>query len=179
VRRAVFRRTFNSLSRDHQLFCFGSVSSLSVIPRTFNSLSRDHSSPITRDREDEAVARGTFNSLSRDHPTSCWWSQSNALPFNSLSRDHEEEALAQRRAAESSTFNSLSRDHSCTRSAVMVIPSAFNSLSRDHKFGFTLLGLVEVRLRFQLPLAGSPSPIPGFFGSPRLSAAAPLRTNDS
>ena len=31
---------------------------------------------------------------------------------------------------------------------------------------------------FQLPLSGSPSPIPGFFGSPRLSAAAPLRTND-
>jgi hypothetical protein len=32
---------------------------------------------------------------------------------------------------------------------------------------------------FQLPLSGSPSPIPGFSGSPRLSAAAPLRTNDS
>jgi hypothetical protein len=31
---------------------------------------------------------------------------------------------------------------------------------------------------FQLPLSGSPSPIPGFFGSPRRSAAAPLRTND-
>jgi hypothetical protein len=31
---------------------------------------------------------------------------------------------------------------------------------------------------FQLPLSGSPSPIPGFFGSPRLSAAAPLRTDD-
>jgi hypothetical protein len=27
---------------------------------------------------------------------------------------------------------------------------------------------------FQLPLSGSPSPIPGFSGSPRLSAAAPL-----
>ena len=32
---------------------------------------------------------------------------------------------------------------------------------------------------FQLPLSGSPSPIPGFSGSPRLSAAAPLRTIDS
>jgi len=31
---------------------------------------------------------------------------------------------------------------------------------------------------FQLPLSGSPSPIPGFSGSPRRSAAAPLRTND-
>ena len=31
---------------------------------------------------------------------------------------------------------------------------------------------------FQLPLSGSPSPIPGFSGSPRLSAAAPLRTNE-
>jgi hypothetical protein len=26
---------------------------------------------------------------------------------------------------------------------------------------------------------GSPSPIPGFSGSPRLSAAAPIRTNES
>ena len=32
---------------------------------------------------------------------------------------------------------------------------------------------------FQLPLSGSPSPIPGFFGSPRRSAAATLRTNES
>ena len=38
---------------------------------------------------------------------------------------------------------------------------------------------IEVGFHFQLPLSGSPSPIPGFFGSPRLSAAAPLRTNDS
>jgi len=30
---------------------------------------------------------------------------------------------------------------------------------------------------FQLPLSGSPSPIPGFSGSPRLSAAAPPRTS--
>ena len=30
---------------------------------------------------------------------------------------------------------------------------------------------------FQLPLSGSPSPIPGFPGSPRLPAAAPLRTS--
>jgi len=30
---------------------------------------------------------------------------------------------------------------------------------------------------FQLPLSGSPSPIPGFSGSPRLPAAAPLRTS--
>jgi len=43
-----------------------------------------------------------------------------------------------------------------------------------------VLTLLEHILRevFQLPLSGSPSPIPGFFGSPRLSAAAPLRTND-
>ena len=30
---------------------------------------------------------------------------------------------------------------------------------------------------FQLPLSGSPNPIPGFSGSPRLPAAAPLRTS--
>ncbi len=34
-----------------------------------------------------------------------------------------------------------------------------------------------MRIAFQLPLSGSPNPIPGFSGSPRLSAAAPLRKN--
>jgi hypothetical protein len=37
---------------------------------------------------------------------------------------------------------------------------------------------LTTRTNFQLPLSGSPSPIPGFSGSPRLSATAPLRTND-
>ena len=55
--------------------------------------------------------------------------------------------------------------------------TTFNSLSRDHGavVVVVVVGAVEV---FQLPLSGSPSPIPGFFGSPRLSAAAPFRTND-
>ena len=52
----------------------------------------------------------------------------------------------------------------------------FNSLSRDHVDRDECRGL---RLKcFQLPLSGSPSPIPGFSGSPRHSAAAPFRTND-
>jgi hypothetical protein len=51
---------------------------------------------------------------------------------------------------------------------------AFNSLSRDH----FLKDSMSPSLRsFQLPLSGSPSPIPGFFGFPRRFAAAPLRTN--
>jgi hypothetical protein len=78
---------------------------------------------------------------------------------------------------------------------------SFNSLSRDHitelvrdderalkkvrlstpSLGITLDERPDIHdfVSFQLPLSGSPSPIPGFFGSPRLSAAAPLRTNDS
>ena len=39
-------------------------------------------------------------------------------------------------------------------------------------------GLLERKNEdFQLPLSGSPNPIPGFSGSPRLPAAAPLRTS--
>jgi hypothetical protein len=79
---------------------------------------------------------------------------------------------------------------------------AFNSLSRDHGdksdishddsgrvyFQLPLSGSHCLKTHgapvtapqdlFQLPLSGSLSPIPGFSGSPRLSAAAPLRTND-
>jgi hypothetical protein len=55
----------------------------------------------------------------------------------------------------------------------------FNSLSRDHE-NATIRKVygADILKFFQLPLSGSPSPIPGFFGSPRLSAAAPLRTDD-
>ena len=77
------------------------------------------------------------------------------------------------------TFNSLSRDH-------RVADIALGDKPR-HNFQLPLSGSqVEATINrvlsaddFQLPLSGSPSPIPGFFGSPRLSAAAPLRTNDS
>ena len=56
----------------------------------------------------------------------------------------------------------------------------FNSLSRDHGITSWVEAFEWARdvIIFQLPLSGSPSPIPGFSGSPRLSAAAPLRTND-
>ena len=57
--------------------------------------------------------------------------------------------------------------------------TAFNSLSRDHLMSYLASARGGgIQVTFQLPLSGSPSPIPGFFGSPRLSAAAPLRTND-
>jgi hypothetical protein len=79
---------------------------------------------------------------------------------------------------------------------------AFNSLSRDHlnfwdifsgavlfSLSTPSLGITDPTQQvsiaspkalavFQLPLSGSPSPIPGFSGSPRLSAAAPLRTDE-
>ena len=76
------------------------------------------------------------------------------------------------------TFNSLSRDHLKPEARDgRQSDVAFNSLSRDHAF-LELVDSAQKTLSFQLPLSGSPSPIPGFFGSPRLSAAAPLRTND-
>jgi len=77
-------------------------------------------------------------------------------------------------------------------------PDTFNSLSRDHEDAY----LVKLKIKysrlstpslgitdspeddklwsawsFQLPLSGSPNPIPGFSGSPRLPAPAPLRTS--
>ena len=77
------------------------------------------------------------------------------------------------------TFNSLSRDHvevevgKKARKAVMLSTPSLGITKKRRSDG------ERRRLsRFQLPLSGSPSPIPGFFGSPRLSAAAPLRTND-
>ena len=77
------------------------------------------------------------------------------------------------------TFNSLSRDHAKADAynAAIITREAFNSLSRDHRQFLLRVGIREGG--FQLPLSGSPSPIPGFSGSPRRSAAAPLRTNDS
>ena len=82
--------------------------------------------------------------------------------------------------------------------ALAQLGRAFNSLSRDHILFFPRsqgisslstpsLGITRKSsprqfpthgMDFQLPLSGSPSPIPGFSVSPRLSAAAPLRTND-
>ena len=74
-------------------------------------------------------------------------------------------------------FNSLSRDHISSESLSVSVAVTFNSLSRDH-IEFVELVTFAHLITFQLPLSGSPSPIPGFSGSPRLSAAAPFRTND-
>jgi len=80
-------------------------------------------------------------------------------------------------------FNSLSRDHGITAGACRAHISSpdactFNSLSRDHRSCGACYVNCHVN-SFQLPLSGSPSPIPGFSGSPRLPAAAPLRTSVS
>ena len=77
--------------------------------------------------------------------------------FNSLSRDHEKQLLGP-----------LGGDGD----ALFQLPLS-GSHHHDGRRGPARAG------DFQLPLSGSPSPIPGFFGSPRLSAAAPLRKNDS
>ena len=77
------------------------------------------------------------------------------------------------------TFNSLSRDHTRSRKARLSLRTTMLSTP---SLGITEIGnrdgVPKERCDFQLPLSGSPSPIPGFFGSPLLSAAAALRTND-
>ena len=80
------------------------------------------------------------------------------------------------------TFNSLSRDHVTWFDAAEVHIRTFLStpslgITGSQRTGRLLSFPVPIK-SFQLPLSGSPSPIPGFFGSPRLSAAAALRTND-
>ena len=101
-------------------------------------------------------------------------------PFNSLSRDHYAiEVIAVRDADISLSTPSLGITK-LLRGIFRESPSdltPFNSLSRDHLPNTGVLGSTNTRMIFQLPLSGSPSPIPGFSGSPRLSAAAPLRTS--
>ena len=78
------------------------------------------------------------------------------------------------------SFNSLSRDHRETN-LISVLGKALrlSTPSLGITDAHSWVGSLGVHWKdFQLPLSGSPSPIPGFFGSPRLSAAAPLRTND-
>ena len=99
------------------------------------------------------------------------------------------------------TFNSLSRDHIAyeawageirggelsTPSLGITVRFCDADLGTVMRFQLPLSGSRTRRINyvprqmyyliFQLPLSGSPSPIPGFSGSPRLSAAAPLRTS--
>ena len=96
-----------------------------------------------------------------------------------LSGSHVRDKVALSRAP-LAPFNSLSRDHyrrGSTRSSATV-RSNFQLPLSGSPFALTIPIFIRRNSRFQLPLSGSPSPIPGFFGSPRLSAAAPLRTND-
>ena len=171
--------TFNSLSRDHgfkvtyqvgQGISVGlSTPSLGITrscdpacsvatPRCFQlplSGSRDHLN--LRGFLEKFREEVSFNSLSRDHPV---------IPFL---RDH-----TPRRGLSTPSLGitcSACRRRSRRCSAVLSTPSlgitARQQGERD----------MIVNVNFQLPLSGSPSPIPGFSGSPRLPAAAPLRTN--
>ena len=128
-----------------------------------------------------SVYRGPFNSLSRDHRSGLMAAASTVLAFQlplSGSRDHKRGRARWR-------VRHLSFQLPLSGSPGMVgrrlrhhIRYPFNSLSRDHDFILSLSWRYK-HAYFQLPLSGSPSPIPGFSGSPRRSAAAPLRTNDS
>ena len=79
------------------------------------------------------------------------------------------------------TFNSLSRDHGRipgTVKRVVGAPLSTPSLGITGSLTGGCSPSPSPCRGFQLPLSGSPSQIPGFFGSPRLYAAAPFRTND-
>jgi hypothetical protein len=147
----------------------------------FSSLSRDNLAP-----QEVGPGRGCTDfqlplsgSLRRGNTKQIWRT---SYTFNSLSRDHEILGGEREIAAEAITFNSLSRDHlrrhfphGDVRPFHFQLPL---SGSRSHNKAGSDSGANSVAFHFQLPLSGSPSPIPGFSGSPRLSAAAPLRTND-
>ena len=75
------------------------------------------------------------------------------------------------------TFNSLSRDHVVQKAWYMTLRAAFFQFPLSGSLP-ELLCVSSKKTSFQLPLSGSPSPIPGFSGSLRLSAAAALRTNE-
>jgi hypothetical protein len=123
-------------------------------------------------------------------------------PFNSLSRDHERvpvspagkghdpfqlplsgshDRLLENRGKHEGprvgAFNSLSRDHQLVRAKK---PQVLWLLSTP-SLGITgsPYKLDGIREGLSTPSLGITSPIPGFSGSLRLSAAAPLRTNDS
>ena len=111
--------------------------------------------------------------------TSFWLYIFNLLSTPSLGiprRDRSLLCLPTRRHS----FNSLSRDHAIAGAFAyeyLYMKSFQLPLSGSLTPILTTVAIVAV-IFFQLPLSGSPSPIPGFFGSPRLSAAATLRTND-
>ena len=190
---------FNSLSRDH-MNSSGFI--VMFFHFTFNSLSRDH-----RDGRWLSASRSrsssTFNSLSRDHqkPSGSPARSRSQLSTPSLGITRKRDEAPHHPTQTGSFQLPLSGSPEILRGQLSRRLHPFNSLSRDHVFAFAgwltawsryfqlpLSGShVMLRTRlifsnvvyFQLPLSGSPSPIPGFFGSPRLSAAAPLRTNES
>ena len=191
--------SFNSLSRDHRLFTAGMDGCRPH--HAFNSLSRDHQTFVAS----RALASvKPFNSLSRDHlrqetlhvledegnlstpslgitylptaPASTFTTSVFQLPLSGSLAFHR----VDRRILVRVSFNSLSRDHETEAEDAHRVAEG-NPLSTP-SLGITVNSISHIVALapqvFQLPLSGSPSPIPGFFGSPRLSAAAPLRTNE-
>ena len=143
--------SFNSLSRDHGTEKFRYYAKFKI--ERFNSLSRDHHDPRAPPRRNEMFQLPLSGS-----PSFCSW-------VGSLSDLEFQLPLSGSRAGDDVQPEDSFGD-------------GFNSLSRDH----IILCMLSIQTRdnpFQLPLSGSLSPIPGFSGSPRLSAAAPLRTNES
>ena len=170
---------FNSLSRDH---CTRPPPAVRASCSTFNSLSRDHSAL-------SGAQRVLFPSCAFQLPLSGSHSASPPspvgggltafqLPLSGSPQFMRPVANAFVHDFQLPLSGSLGLRK--RRSQQIYIPENFQlPLSGSHHNN---RGFVNFRMgweNFQLPLSGSPSPIPGFFGSPRLSAAAPFRTNDS
>ena len=143
----------------------------------------------------------SFNSLFRDHVLkeggttySFYTVPQFQLPLSGSRRRRPPPS----RPTSGRSFNSLFRDHIMRVHLDLSTPVLFQlPLSGSHglvdEFGWSVyhvstpsFGITKrsesvehAEGLFQLPLSGSPSPIPGFSGSPRLSATAPLRKNDS
>ena len=119
-----------------------------------------------------------FNSLSRDHPKYYeFMVKAKEKAFNSLSRDHCVIVFRQVDVE----FHVLSTPSLGITTGPIAKRPEWRLWLSTPSLGITrkLTQSLKIRIRvFQLPLSGSPSPIPGFSGSPRLSAAAPFRTND-
>ena len=150
--------------------------SFELFAEAFNSLSRDHR--ITRLSEFYLMMWKTFNSLSRDHNSRRCSSITLPMPFNSLSRDH----IGLSEMANGSTAIGFQLPLSGSRDGARLEGMGSGCRLSTPSLGITFMTCFTTPLSrnicFQLPLSGSPSPIPGFSGSPRLSAAAPLRTNE-
>jgi len=172
--------TFNSLSRDHEIWPRGyvingeselSTPSLGITNIYPHIVASVKSFQLPLSGSPPPLPRGGGGGFSFQLPLSGSPNlsrhtefTSRSLAFNSLSRDHADYRTwaVKRRATARRTFNSLSRDHENLRAGTAMI-------SRSPKLSTPSLGITSVNYRlrgrkcphcFQLPLSGSRSTRP-------------------